>query len=106
MAGTIEKGIDTAIVTDMIKLAWEDAYNVAVLVSADRDFIPAVEFLDSKGRKVVHAGFPPGGMDLARKCWASYDLRKAISELDRDKMAAPGEAERGSKPPGGVQSKT
>ena len=39
ISGTVEKGIDTAIVTDMIKLAWEGAWDVAVLVSSDRDFI-------------------------------------------------------------------
>ena len=39
---TEEKGVDVAIATDMIKLAWEDAYDWAVLVSSDRDFIPAV----------------------------------------------------------------
>lgn len=77
MAGTVEKGIDTAIVTDMIKLAWEKSYDIAVLVSSDRDFIPAVEFLDSKGCKVIHAGFPPKGNDLATSCWASFDIRKA-----------------------------
>ena len=35
---TEEKGVDVAIATDMIKLAWEDAYDWAVLVSSDRDF--------------------------------------------------------------------
>jgi uncharacterized LabA/DUF88 family protein len=83
MKGTVEKGIDTAIVTDMIKLAWEDSYDIAVLVSGDRDFIPAVELLAAKGRKVVHAGFSPEGMDLARKCWASLDLRQGIQALAR-----------------------
>ena len=83
MMGTVEKGIDTAIVTDMIKLAWEDSYDVGVLVSADRDFIPAVELLDAKGRKVVHAGFAPDGMELARKCWASFDLRSSIAQAGR-----------------------
>lgn len=77
MEGTIEKGVDTAIVTDMIKLAWADSYDIAVLVSSDRDFIPAVEFLDGKGHKVVHAGFPPHGTELARCCWGSFDVRKA-----------------------------
>jgi uncharacterized LabA/DUF88 family protein len=83
MTGTVEKGIDTAIVTDMIRLAWEDSYDLAVLVSSDRDFIPAVELLNAKGRKVIHAGFPPRGMDLARKCWASIDLRNALGEVER-----------------------
>lgn len=77
MGGTVEKGVDTALVTDMIQLAWEDSYDVAVLVTSDRDFIPAVEFLNSKGRKTVHAGFPPKGFDLARRCWASIDLKSA-----------------------------
>lgn len=77
MTGTIEKGVDTAMVTDMIRLAWEQSYDVAVLVSSDRDFIPAAEFLGSKGLKVVHAGFPPHGQDVARRCWASIDVKKA-----------------------------
>lgn len=74
IAGTVEKGVDTAIATDMIRLAWEDAYEVAVLVSSDADLVPAVKFLDLKSRKVVQAGFPPTGVHLATACWASFDL--------------------------------
>jgi len=80
---TEEKGVDVAIATDMIKLAWEDAYDWAVLVSSDRDFIPAVEFLNAKGRKVLHAGFPPRGSELAAKCWGSLDLRSSLKQLER-----------------------
>jgi uncharacterized LabA/DUF88 family protein len=71
---TIEKGVDTAIVTDMIRLAWEDGHDVGVLVSSDRDLVPAVAFLDAKGRKTIQAGFPPIGVDLATTCWGSFDL--------------------------------
>ena len=88
-AGTVEKGIDTAIVTDMIRLAWEDSYDLAVLLSSDRDFIPAVEFLNAKGRKVIHAGFPPKGIDLARKCWASVDLTSSLNEIRRAQSNGP-----------------
>lgn len=80
---TEEKGVDVAIATDMIKLVWEDAYDWAVLVSSDRDFIPAVEFLNAKGRKVLHAGFPPRGSDLAARCWGSLDLRPHLPGLER-----------------------
>lgn len=83
IAGTVEKGVDTAIVTDMIRLAWEDAYEVAVVVSSDRDLVPAVEFLDAKGRKVIQAGFPPSGVDLATACWASFDLFALRDEFRR-----------------------
>ncbi|MBF0354105.1 MAG: NYN domain-containing protein [Alphaproteobacteria bacterium] len=74
MRGTEEKGVDTAIATDMISLAWEGAFDAAVLVSADRDFIPVAEYLHTKGVKVIHAAFPPKGAQLSQKCWGSIDL--------------------------------
>jgi uncharacterized LabA/DUF88 family protein len=88
MKRTVEKGIDTAIVTDMIRLAWEDSWDLAVLLSADRDFVPAVEFLGQKGRKVIHAAFPPQGMDLSTKCWGSFDLTKNLREVSRSDTAS------------------
>jgi uncharacterized LabA/DUF88 family protein len=83
MTRTLEKGVDTAIVTDMLKLAWEGVLDVAVLVSSDRDFIPAVEVLTAKGYKVINARFPPAGMNLARTCWASIDLKNGIGVFQR-----------------------
>lgn len=74
IAGTVEKGVDNAIATDLIKLAWEQAYDWAVLVSSDTDFIPVAEFLQSKGKKIIHGAFPPIGSDLSCKCWASVNL--------------------------------
>lgn len=74
IAGTVEKGVDTAIVTDMIRLAWEQSYNVAVVVSSDQDLVPAVEFLDARGFKIIQAGFPPLGAHLSKASWASMDL--------------------------------
>ncbi len=83
MTGTGEKGIDTAIATDMISLAWEDAWDVAILISSDKDFIPVVEFLASKGKRVINAYLPPKGMHLARTSWASIDLKPLLSDLER-----------------------
>ena len=83
IVGTIEKGVDTLICTDMIRLAWEDAYDVAVLASSDRDLVPSVQFLNSKGIKVVQAGFPPSGVHLATACWASFDMFSLCPQLIR-----------------------
>jgi uncharacterized LabA/DUF88 family protein len=80
---TQEKGVDTLIATDMIRLAWEDAYDLAVLATSDRDLIPAVEFLNLKGRKVIHAGIPPKGADLAKASWASFDVAASAKEIER-----------------------
>jgi uncharacterized LabA/DUF88 family protein len=83
MTGTIEKGVDTAIVTDLLSLAWENAWEIAILATSDRDFIPAMETLNRKGFRVINAHFPPVGMDLARQCWGSIDLRQALPEIAR-----------------------
>jgi len=83
LSGTIEKGVDSAIVTDMIRLAWEDSYEIAVIASSDADLVPAVEFLNQKGRKVIQAGFPPSGVSLATACWASFDVFQHRNEIER-----------------------
>jgi len=81
MRGTEEKGVDTRIVADMISLAWANAYDVAVLVSADRDFVPVAEFLQTKGIKVVHGAFPPKGSHLSQKCWANMNLTQLMPQF-------------------------
>lgn len=81
--GTVEKGVDTLIATDMIRLAWEQAYDLAVLATSDADLIPAVDFLRLKARKVVQAGFPPAGSALATACYASFDVAAFREELRR-----------------------
>ena len=83
VSATTEKGIDTALATDMIRLAWEDAYDIGVIASSDSDFVPVVEFLDSRGRKMIQAGFPPAGAHLATSCWASLDLFPRREEYRR-----------------------
>lgn len=56
---------------------------VAILISSDRDFIPAVQMLTAKGYKVINAHFPPSGMNFAGECWASIDIRKGLPDLAR-----------------------
>lgn len=80
---TIEKGVDTRIVTDMIILAWQDAYDVAVLASSDADLIPAVRFVQQQGKRVIQAGFPPTGTALATECWASFDVFQDRAQIQR-----------------------
>ena len=80
---TVEKGVDTLIATDMIRLAWEQAYDVAVLATLDSDLVPAVQFLAAKGLKVIQAGFPPKGIDLATACWGSIDIGRSRDTIRR-----------------------
>ena len=83
MLGYKEKGVDTRIATDMIKFAWEDAYDTALLVSADQDFVPVVDFLDAKGKKVLHGRFPPKGAVLSQHCWGQIDIPPLVESFRR-----------------------
>ena len=48
----VEKGVDTQLAVDMVKLAVANTYDVAILVSGDGDFAPAVEFVKQLGKHV------------------------------------------------------
>lgn len=78
-----EKGVDAALVTDLLSLAWQRAYDVAVLVSGDADYIPAVEYVQSQGLKVVNAAWSAHGHQLQGACWGSFRLDGMIPALKR-----------------------
>lgn len=80
--GTVEKGIDTLLATDLIRLAISNTYDAAVLASSDADMVPAVEFVQTMGKKIIQAGFPPSGIDLATQCWGSFDVMKFAEIID------------------------
>lgn len=78
-----EKTIDALIVTDLLALAWEGAFEVALLLSGDRDFIPAVDKLQTKNFKVINATWRGHGHELAKVCWASFEIDPLIPLLVR-----------------------
>ena len=74
IVATVEKGVDTMLVTDLIRLGVSDLYDVAVLASSDADMIPAVRYVQDRGKKVINAGFKKVGYELANKCWGSFHI--------------------------------
>ncbi len=53
----VEKGIDVMLVTDLLHFAWNDLYDVAVLVSGDADFAYALQTIKNMGKHVEVAYF-------------------------------------------------
>lgn len=67
------KGVDVNLVCQMLVGAFEDKYDICVLVSDDDDFIPAVEIVQNfYGKQVYHAGFQ--GDRLRAACYGNVDL--------------------------------
>lgn len=48
---------DISIAVDMLKLAFNNAYDTAILVSTDGDFVPAVKAVKELGKKAENVGF-------------------------------------------------
>lgn len=53
----VEKGVDVALTTDLLGFAWENAFDVAVVLSGDSDMDGAVQKARQKGRRVEIASF-------------------------------------------------
>lgn len=56
----VEKGVDIMLATDLLYFAWNDSYDVAVLVSGDSDFAYALQAVKNMGKHVEVAYFESG----------------------------------------------
>ncbi len=48
---------DIHLAVDMVKLAYNNAYDTAILVSSDGDFVPAIQAVKEVGKNVENIGF-------------------------------------------------
>lgn len=78
---TVEKGVDTALVTDLIRYGIDDHYDRAVLIAGDADHVPAVEFLGGRMRKVTHVWFRNQAIELRKACWDHVLFDTIMGEL-------------------------
>jgi len=64
-----EKGVDIQLATDLLTLAFDNQYDIAVLVSNDSDFVPVVEQVMRLNKQIVNAEFPSKLPNyLSRRC--------------------------------------
>ncbi len=74
------KGDDVYLATDLIKGSYENLYDVAIIISGDADFIPAIKLAQKNGKKVINAFFPKSSSYQLRNCCnGSINLRKSLS---------------------------
>jgi uncharacterized LabA/DUF88 family protein len=94
-----EKGVDTQLATDMIVLA--DIYDVAIILSGDADYLPAVAAVKAKGRLVYSVAFLgetgsplPGGARRLRNAVDSqidvpFEAVRRAMRIERRNQAQP-----------------
>jgi len=75
----VEKGIDIMLATDLLYFAWNDFYDVAVLVSGDSDFAYALQAVKNMGKHVEVAYFETGASkDLLNVADNRYLLNRSF----------------------------
>jgi len=73
------KGDDIHLAVDMVKDAYKNHFDTAILVSGDGDFFPAVNALKEKGKKVENIYFKPSSSShLKHISTSSFRLTKEI----------------------------
>lgn len=78
---TVEKGIDTALATDLIRCGIDGHYDRAILVAADADHVPAVKFLGGRMKQITHCWFRGQASELRNACWDHMHLDDLMPEL-------------------------
>ena len=70
-----QKGVDTLLVLDMVRLAQQNAYDVGLLITGDRDIAEAVRTAQDTGRRIilVRPGDKPTGV--------SRELRQFVDDV-------------------------
>lgn len=78
---TVEKGVDTRIVTDLFAGAINNTYDIALLVSNDSDFCPAISSIQERlDKHIIHVGFRRGGDEIRASCWSHMLLDGNVAE--------------------------
>lgn len=82
LRSTVEKGVDAAIITDLLTFAFDDNYDMAVLISGDADHAPAVQYIQKRtDKQVVQAFFKSHGDELRNACWDHIFLDDLMAKL-------------------------
>jgi uncharacterized LabA/DUF88 family protein len=70
-----QKEVDVAMACELVVHALRDHYDVAIVVSGDRDFIPAIQHVQAAGKRVEVAAFSNSvGDELVRTADRFYEL--------------------------------
>lgn len=83
---TQEKEVDTTVVADMVFLGCQDAFDVAILLSGDTDYVPAVRILNRLGKQVYIASWQGTGVSqqLRNIAYDHINLVQGLGSFSRD----------------------
>jgi uncharacterized LabA/DUF88 family protein len=80
-----EKAVDVKLATDLIML--KDIYDIAIIVSGDQDYVPAVQVIKDSGKHVVNVSFKKrNGQLLPSGSWRLNQITDWSLKVDYDQF--------------------
>jgi uncharacterized LabA/DUF88 family protein len=85
---TTEKRVDTRLVADLIHFAANGAFDAAVLVSGDEDFVPAVDAVNALGKQVWVATWSAEELskELRVRCFGEVHLSSGVAVFRAERL--------------------
>ena len=91
-----EKQVDTSLTTDLLQSAFTGGFDIAILISGDSDYLPAVKVVQNElNKKVIHAGFENRDRRVRPEYWGHLLFDGALAKqielntgFDADAVAA------------------
>ena len=81
----VEKGVDSSILTDLFDGALNDAYDIAMLISNDSDFVPGIQTIQERlNKQIIHVGFRRGGDHVRTAAWSHIILNGDVADKVRE----------------------
>ena len=75
-----EKGVDSGLISHLFSHALADTYDIALLLSEDSDYVPAVRTLQTNfGKRVIHVGFRRRPHGISGTVWGDIIIDHAMS---------------------------
>jgi uncharacterized LabA/DUF88 family protein len=75
-----EKGVDVRLAVDLVRLAAEDKYDVAIVISRDEDLLHAVDTVQQIYNKPVELAIPEGAKAFHMK-WISERIQRITRDI-------------------------
>jgi hypothetical protein len=78
---TVEKGVDTMIATELIQFGIENIYDKAILISGDEDLTPAIDYIQTKGKEIINAGWQNQANKIRQSCFDHIFINDLLPDL-------------------------
>lgn len=78
----VQKEVDVALACEVLEHAMRDHYDIAIIISGDRDFVPAIQKVQSAGKRVEVAAFSGSLSEESKRNCDAYHILDMLPVME------------------------